>query len=59
MIVKENGLLACNIVVRETGDGVRVEFMDPSAVLGLVDNDGVVALAAEVRQRLERVRDSL
>jgi len=52
-------LLPCNVVVRQTDDGVRVEFMDPSAVLGLVDSDDVVTLAAEVRQRLERVRDSL
>ena len=33
--------------------------MDLAAVLGLVNNDDVEALAAEVRQRLERVRDSL
>ena len=52
-------LLPCNVVVRETADGVRVEFMNPSAVLGLVDSDDVTALAAEVRQRLERVQDSL
>ena len=54
-------LLPCNVVVRETDDGVRVEFMDPSAVLGLVNSDEVAVLAAQVRKRLERVRvrDSL
>jgi len=36
-------LLPCSEVVRETGDRVRVEFMDPSAVLGWVDDDGVGA----------------
>ncbi|MDA3869218.1 MAG: DUF302 domain-containing protein [Gammaproteobacteria bacterium] len=53
-------LLPCNVVVREEENGsVTVAFMDPSAVLGLVDNPDVVKLAAEVRERLEKVRGSL
>ena len=53
-------LLPCNVVVREEEDGsVTVAFMDPSAVLGLVDNPDVTSLAAEVRGRLEKVRESL
>ena len=50
-------LLPCNVVVRQDDDGtVHVEFMDPTAVLGLVDNPTVHALAQDVRQRLDRVR---
>jgi uncharacterized protein (DUF302 family) len=48
-------LLPCNVVVRQDGAGaVHVEVMDPQAVLQLVDNPAVPALAAEVRQKLEQ-----
>lgn len=53
-------LLPCNVVVRQLdGASVKVAFMDPAAVLSMVDQPGVTELAGEVRRRLERVRDAL
>jgi uncharacterized protein (DUF302 family) len=53
-------LLPCNVVVREEEDGsINIGFMDPAAVLGLVERAGIEDLAAEVRTRLERVRNAL
>jgi uncharacterized protein (DUF302 family) len=52
-------LLPCNVVVRRTEDAIRVEFMDPAAVMTLVDRPDIGDLAAEVKGRLERVQAAL
>lgn len=53
-------LLPCNVVVREEEDGaITVSFMDPQAVLQLVDREEIVELAKDVRARLQRVCDAL
>ena len=53
-------LLPCNVVVREEEDAsITVAFMDPEAVLTLVNRDDVAELAKEVKNRLERVKQSL
>ena len=53
-------LLPCNVVVREDDEGgINVEFMDPAAVMTLVDREGIEQLASEVRERLQRVKDAL
>lgn len=53
-------LLPCNVVVREEEDGsVTVAFMDPQAVMKLVNRDEVEELAGEVREKLQRVSQAL
>lgn len=53
-------LLPCNVLVREDREGrVNVSFMDPEAVLSLVDHPDVKPLAQDVKQRLERVLAAL
>lgn len=53
-------LLPCNVVVREDEAGtVHVDFMDPKAVMGLVNHPGVEPLAEEVKGHLEKVMAAL
>ena len=53
-------LLPCNVLVREDEQGqVHVSFMDPGAVLGLVDDARVDPLAKQVREKLETVLAAL
>lgn len=53
-------LLPCNVIVRVDREGkTRVEVMDPLAVLGLVGKAEIEPIASEVRQRLQRMLDSL
>lgn len=53
-------LLPCNVVVRNDAAGrTHVEFMDPIAILQMVDKPEVAELAREVRGRLDRVLAAL
>jgi uncharacterized protein (DUF302 family) len=53
-------LLPCNVVVRALDDATtRISFMDPEAVLQLVDQPGVEELAVDVKARLLRVMAAL
>jgi uncharacterized protein (DUF302 family) len=53
-------LLPCNVLVREDEQGqVHIEFMDPGAVLGLVNDPAVDPLASQVKQKLEAVMAAL
>ena len=50
-------LLPCNVVVREEDDGsITVGFMDPQAVLQLVEREEIGELAGQVLEKLQRVK---
>ena len=52
-------LLPCNVVVRATGTGSRVDIADPEAMLGIVGNERIQGVAEEAKQRLQRVITAL
>lgn len=53
-------LLPCNVVVRQDIAGkVHVEFLDPAMLGQLAQNEEIAAIAAQVRQKLLRVMDTL
>jgi uncharacterized protein (DUF302 family) len=56
-IEREIGLLLpCNVVVRAIdAERTSVSVMDPQAALGMAGLEGIAPVAAEARQRLERV----
>lgn len=48
-------LLPCNVVLREDGDAVVVEIIDPHAMLGMLgDNPAIAEVADDARARLVR-----
>lgn len=53
-------LLPCNVIVYETDDGVvAVSAVDPEVLLGAVDNTELDDIAADVRERFDRMLGSL
>ena len=53
-------LLPCNVLLREVDGGkVSVSFMDPIAVLGMVDNPHIAEVAPMVQAKLKNVVASL
>jgi len=52
-------LLPCNVVVRTDSDRTVVEAMDPRAALGLIESAEMTAVAAEARERLVRVVETV
>lgn len=53
-------LLPCNVLLREEDGGkVNVGFMDPIAVLGMVNNPHIGEVAPKVQEKLKKVAASL
>lgn len=52
-------LLPCNVVVYEADGGSEVAILDPESMLAVAEGSGLEVVAAEARQRLERVARAL
>jgi uncharacterized protein (DUF302 family) len=52
-------LLPCNVVLRKEGGQVAVRFMDPEAIITVVDAADAEAVANEARERLLRAAAAL
>jgi uncharacterized protein (DUF302 family) len=52
-------LLPCNVLLREEDGKINVGFMDPVAVLGMVDNPHIAEVAPVVQGKLKSVAASL
>lgn len=52
-------LLPCNVIVHDHDGGTMVSIVDPAAMLGVVANPAMRAIADEAKARLERVLAAL
>ena len=52
-------LLPCNVIVHDHEGQTRVSIVDPAAMLGVVANPAMRAIADEAKARLERVLAAL
>lgn len=52
-------MLPCNVVVQETESGVQVSAIDPVASMQAVNNPSLASTAAQVRDKLQSVVNSL
>lgn len=48
-------LLPCNVVARQTPDGVLIEIANPLALLNMIQDATIEAVAQAAREKLERV----
>ena len=57
---KEIGaLLPCNVVLRQEADEVAVRFLDPNAMVAVVDAPDAEVIATEARERLMRAAGTI
>jgi uncharacterized protein (DUF302 family) len=52
-------LLPCNVIVRQTGDSVTVEAMDPGLMATVTDNKEMAKIGAEARELINTALERL
>lgn len=48
-------MLPCNVIIRQTQDGIEISAVDPVASMEAIDNDDLTQVAGEVRDMLSEV----
>lgn len=52
-------MLPCNVILRQTDDGVEVSAIDPVASMQAIPNDELKSVAAQVREMLQEAVDAI
>ncbi len=52
-------MLPCNVILRETTEGVEVSAVDPVSSMAAIDNEQLKAIAGEVRDMLSEVVNAI
>jgi uncharacterized protein (DUF302 family) len=52
-------MLPCNVILRETTEGVEVSAVDPVSSMSAIDNEKLKQVAGEVRDMLSEVITAL
>lgn len=56
---KVGAMLTCNVILRETGDGVEVSAIDPEASMSAIENGELKRLAGQVREMLRQAVETV
>ena len=52
---KVGAMLPCNVILRETANGIEVSAVDPPASMAGIPNQELLSVAAQVREMLTKV----
>ena len=52
-------MLPCNVILRQTDQGIEVSAIDPAASMQAIPNDALKAVAGQVRDMLQEVVDAI
>jgi len=52
-------MLPCNVILRQTDDGVEVSAIDPVASMQAIPNDKLKSVAGQVRDMLQQAIDAI
>lgn len=62
-VIQEEALiglfLPCNVLLRQVEDGVEVSAIDPEAMMGILGNPRIDAVAKDVREKLVQVIEKI